>query len=620
MCGLIFLYRSACDEQALKHRVSVALQGLAHRGPDDSGLWCEYPVAIGHRRLAILDLAASRQPMLDPLNRYVLAYNGEAYNFQELRCTLEQHWEFRTRGDTEVMLAGLIIHGEVFLQRVEGMWALAFWDRLRKTVMLSRDRMGKKPLFYQSSTTDMACASELPTLARLTNGSWQEDLDSTADYLRYGYYLPGTTAYQGVCEVLPGHILHWSQEKGVEQRPYWSLSLGTYTGTKTQACCLLREQLTRAVQRRMVADVEVGAFLSGGIDSSLIVGIMTQELGVKPQTFTIGFAEKAFDERRFANCVAQYWDTRHHEQCLTAWDQQLLTELILHHVGQPFLDSSLLPTAHVSKLASQWVKVALSGDGGDELFSGYQRYQARTLLRWYTRLPATLRRGSEWLIRSLPEPMVHHSHSLWKKAHLFCDIVERQASEIPYVAPVLYAHQVFAQLAPGLTKRGHTPPGLPAEARIDAVMEMMAADALVYLPQDILTKVDRASMAYSLEVRAPFLDREVVELVFSLPRPWHRRGCQGKRMLRETFRDLVPRTIWERRKQGFAVPMHQWFRGNLGDELVELIAAHPHIPMARSSILSMLDAHRAGHRDHGYRLWGIYVYLLWKEHASWLRY
>jgi asparagine synthase (glutamine-hydrolysing) len=619
MCGLIFLHRATCAEQALKHRVSVALQGLAHRGPDDAELWCEYPVAIGHCRLAILDLAASRQPMLDPLNRYVLAYNGEAYNFQELRCALERHWEFRTRGDTEVMLAGLIIHGEAFLQRVEGMWALAFWDRLHKTVLLSRDRMGKKPLFYRASTTDMACASELPTLARLTNSPWQEDLDSTADYLRYGYYLPGTTAYQGVFEVLPGHVLRWSQDKGVEQHPYWSLSVGTYTATKTQARCLLRETLTRAVQRRMVADVEVGAFLSGGIDSSLIVGIMTQELRVKPQTFTIGFAEKAFDERRFANCVAQYWNTRHHEQCLTSWDQQLLTELILDHVGQPFTDSSLLPTAYVSKLASQWVKVALSGDGGDELFSGYQRYQARTLLRWYTRLPAALRCRSEWLIRSLPEPMAHHSHSLRKKAHLFCDIVERQASETPYVAPVLYSRQIFSQLAPGLTKRGHTPPGLPAEARVDAVMEMMAADALVYLPQDILTKVDRASMAYSLEVRAPFLDREVVELVFSLPRPWHRRGYRGKRMLRETFRDLVPSPIWKRRKQGFAVPLHQWFRGNLGEQLSELISTHPDVPITRPFVLSMLDTHRAGHRDHGYRLWGIYVYLLWRRHALWLR-
>src|SRR5437879_4958593 len=195
MCGLIFLYRSAYDEPALKHWVSTALRGLAHRGPDDAGLWCEHPVAIGHRRLAILDLADSRQPMVDPLNRYVLAYNGEAYNFQELRSALERNWEFRTHGDTEVVLAGLIMHGEAFLQRIEGMWALAFWDKLRKTVLVARDRMGKKPLFYQASTTDMACASELPTLACLANGSWQEDLDSTADYLRYGYYLQGTTAY-----------------------------------------------------------------------------------------------------------------------------------------------------------------------------------------------------------------------------------------------------------------------------------------------------------------------------------------------------------------------------------------------------------------------------------------
>src|SRR5712691_972533 len=207
MCGLIFLYQPECHAQVLKHRVSRALQQLAHRGPDDAGLWCEHPVALGHRRLAILDLADSRQPMVDPLNRYVLTYNGEVYNFQELRGELERDWAFRTRGDTEVVLAGLVRHGAAFLQRMEGMWALAFWDKRDKIALLSRDRMGKKPLFYQCSTHGIACASELPALAHMANSPWHEDMDSTADYLRYGYYLPGTTAYEEVQEVFPGHLL-----------------------------------------------------------------------------------------------------------------------------------------------------------------------------------------------------------------------------------------------------------------------------------------------------------------------------------------------------------------------------------------------------------------------------
>lgn len=619
MCGILFLYQSTVPEPLLEHRVRDGLRRLAHRGPDGEGVWCAAPVAIGHRRLAIVDLVASRQPMTDPYQRYVLTYNGEVYNYRELRTALADKWPFRTHGDTEVVLAGLVLSGPEFLKRLEGMWALALWDTTSQTVLLARDRLGKKPLFYHHTSHSFACASELPALASLTETSWGEDPDSTADYFRYGYYLPGTTAYQGVYEVLPGHVAQWSQGKGLQYEAYWTLAVGGFSGTPAQASAWLREKMTQAVRRRLVADVEVGAFLSGGVDSSLVVGLMASEGGVTPQTFTVGFAERAFDERPFARQVARHWGTRHHEHCLAAWDQQHLTTLTLDHVGQPFTDSSLLPTALVSQLASQHVKVVLSGDGGDELFSGYQRYQARTFLRWYTRLPAAVRRSGERLVRSLPEPMAHHSRSLLKKAHLFYDILERQASETPYVAPVLYSQHMLTQLLPEGAQRGHTPPGLPAATHPDALMAMMAADALIYLPQDILTKVDRASMAYALEARCPFLDREVVELAFSLPRSWHRRGYRGKRMLQATFGDIVPHPVWQRHKQGFAVPVHQWFRGTLGDTLVELVRTQPSLPVSRSCVLSLLETHRLGYRDHGYRLWGIYLYLLWKDRAPWRR-
>jgi asparagine synthase (glutamine-hydrolysing) len=619
MCGILFLYHSAVPAPLLEHRVRDGLRRLAHRGPDGEGVWCAAPVAIGHRRLAIIDLVASRQPMLDPQQRYVLTYNGEVYNYRELRAALADKWPFRTHGDTEVVLAGLVLYGPEFLKRMEGMWALALWDTTSQTVLLARDRLGKKPLFYHHTSHSFACASELPALASLTDTSWREDPDSTADYFRYGYYLPGTTAYQGVYEVLPGHVAQWSPGKGLQHKAYWTLAVGGFPGTPAQASALLREKMTQAVRRRLVADVEVGAFLSGGVDSSLVVGLMASEGGVTPQTFTVGFAERAFDERPFARQVAHRWGTRHHEHCFTSWDQQHLTTLTLDHVGQPFTDSSLLPTALVSQLASQHVKVVLSGDGGDELFSGYQRYQARTLLRWYTRLPTAVRCLSEHFVRSLPEPMAHHSRSVLKKAHLFYDILERQASETPYVAPVLYSQRMLTALLPEVAQRGHTPPGLPEATSPDALGAMMVADALIYLPQDILTKVDRASMAYSLEARCPFLDREVVELAFSLPCPWHRRGYRGKRMLQMTFGDIVPHTVWQRRKQGFAVPVHQWFRGALGDTLMELVAAQPALPVSRSCVLSLLEAHRSGQRDHGYRLWGIYLYLLWKDRAPWRR-
>ena len=610
MCGIAFSYQPQQSAEARQAALALALQRLSHRGPDDIGRWDEHPCAIGHRRLAIIDLAASRQPMHDADNRFVLTYNGEIYNFKELRAELSGRWTFRTQGDTEVVLAGLALFGPAFLPKMEGMWALALWDRQRRSLLLARDRMGKKPLYYQQWQQGMICASELPALSALAP-RWHESLDSTADYLRYGYYLPGTTAYENVREVLPGHSLQWQPGTQPIETAYWSLTVGGFAGSRADARAQLRERFTHAIRRRLVADVEVGAFLSGGIDSSLIVGLLARDLKVKPKTFTIGFSDPSYDERRYARLAATTFGSDHYERELRDWDADLLQRLIFDHVGQPFADSSLLPTAFVSQIAAEQVKVALSGDGGDELFSGYQRYQARVLLRWYTRLPTTLRTNIEKLLKKMPEPTAHHSRSVLKKAHLFYDVMQRRDAETPYVAPVYYNKTAFNALAPDLAQRGHTAPALPAEARIDEIETMMAADALVYLPQDILVKVDRATMAYSLEARAPFLDSSVVALAFSLPRPWHRRGFSGKRLLRETFADVLPHTLWRRRKQGFGVPLHEWFRGHLGNKLRELMSTSS--PLDSEYVRCLLDEHQCRRRDHGYRLWEIYIYLLWRQ-------
>ncbi|MGH8604306.1 MAG: asparagine synthase (glutamine-hydrolyzing), partial [Gammaproteobacteria bacterium] len=440
--------------EQIKTRAAAALKSLRHRGPDDSGLSLKKTWAMGHTRLSIIDLAASRQPMRDPSGRYYLAFNGEIYNFRSLRDALKHQWQFTTNGDTEVVLAGLAIQGEKFLPKMEGMWAIALWDDEKKNLFLSRDRMGKKPLYFQAADGAFACASELPALRHIALGPPEEDMDSTADYLTYGYPLPGTTAYKGIREVLPGHMLSWRPGADISQRPYWSLYPSRFSGTFSQATQKLRENLIQAVEARLVADVEVGAFLSGGVDSSLVVGILTKELGISPKTFTIGFSDAAFDERGYARKTANSFATQHFERTLDHWDQNRLTDLIVKHVGQPFSDSSILPTACVSELASEHVKVALSGDGGDELFSGYQRYHARTLLRWYTRLPKYARSSLQHAIRAVPEPMAHHSRSLLKKAHLFVDIVERHHDETPYIAPRSYSRARFAVLAPDLVGKG----------------------------------------------------------------------------------------------------------------------------------------------------------------------
>lgn len=615
MCGLTFIFDRDSDPSTLRRRTAHALTRLRYRGPDGDGVLADGPWSIGHRRLAIIDVDASPQPMRDPSGRYCLAYNGEVYNYRQLRSELSHQWQFRTNGDTEVVLAGLGLKGTEFLARMEGMWAIALWDAQQRQLLMVRDRMGQKPLYYRAIAGGIACASELPALKALSPDGWEEDPDSTADYFRYGFQLPGYTAYRNVFEVLPGHTAVWTPRDDLRQRTYWQIPVEPFPRDRGAATKQLRDALIESVEKRLVADVEVGAFLSGGVDSSLICGIARSELSRSLKTFTIGFEEESYDEREYARLAANAFGTEHFEEVLQGYDEGELEKLILKHVGQPFADPSLLPTALVSNVAAKQVKVALSGDGGDELFCGYQRYQARMMMRWYSRLPLSLRKNTARLVRMLPEPMAHHSRSLLKKAHLFVDAAERQAAETPYIAPLLHAPARLRSLAPDLLERGHQPPGIPETTTPDDLQRMMLADAAIYLPQDILLKVDRASMAHSLEVRAPFLDSKVVESAFSFPRTWHRRWGSGKRLLRESFDSHLPGSLWDRRKQGFGVPLHDWFRGALGRRLREWLEENPG-PLHSAGVVAMLDEHASRSRDHGNRLWLIYVYLLWRRSQS----
>jgi len=611
MCGLVFLHQDNLSQAVLQGRVAEALTRMAHRGPDDQGISCSSTYAMGHRRLSIVDLSGSHQPLVTDDQRYVFAFNGEIYNYQELRDSLKTQWTFHTNGDTEVLMAGLIKHGPEFLKRAEGMWAFALWDNRENSLMLARDRMGKKPLYYSERKGGIACASELNSLASLVDGTLSEDLDSTADYFRYGYYLPGFTAYENVFEVLPGHVYTWTPGKVINKYQYWEVPFTHYQGSKQEARLELRNRFVDAVKKRMVADVEVGAFLSGGIDSSLVVSVLSKICGIHPKTFTIGFDEASYDERSFARVIAKDCKTDHYEKIVNIDDAPSLKKLLANHIGQPFFDSSVLPTAFVSALAAEHVKVVLSGDGGDEFFSGYQRYMARNILRWYSRVPASLRKGIKKMIRQLPEPMAHHSRSVLKKAHLFLDIVDRQTSETPYIAPVMYSDDNYRLFAPELFERGHQPPKLGKVESAQDIYKLMYADSLIYLPQDILLKVDRASMASSIEARAPFLDSGVISLAYSLPLSWHRNFGVGKSFLKYTFKDLLPANIWNRRKQGFAVPVHRWFRESMGDELSGMVENSPGF-LNKTFIYDLLKQHRSGSRDHGNRLWAIYAYLSWK--------
>jgi len=615
MCGIAFVYNSGIAKPELESRMQCCLKSLVHRGPDDSGIHGQGHWVAGHRRLSIIDVANSQQPMRDPSGNFTLVYNGEIYNFRELRRELEHNWNFVTQGDTEVVLAGLCVYGVKFLQKMHGMWAIAFWNNQEKQLLLTRDRIGKKPLYYYEKNDQFACSSEIPSLIHLTPQQLQEDLDSTADYLRYGFYLPGTTAYQQIKEVLPGHYLIWQVGNKSLQSCYWKLNTTNTPNSKNQAVDQLRSTFNSAIKRRMVADVEVGAFLSGGIDSSLIVACMVRKQDIKPKTFTIGFENSSFDERSFASRVAKQCNTHHYERVLQGFNTDQLLKLILDHHGQPFGDSSLLPTALVSQLAAEHVKVVLSGDGGDELFSGYQRYQAKVIFNLYIKVPAFIRKIIEKSVEKLPDPAKHHSRSIIKKAKLFINSVAVNKDQQTYVAPNTYSIDSFFQLAPELASRGHTAPSLPECKNEDDVMSMMMMDTFVYLPQDILAKVDRASMAFSLEARTPFLDTELIELAFNLPRTWHRSGFSGKKLLKLAFGDILPNIIWQRRKQGFAVPLTDWFRNHLGDQLISLLNSYKdtQLPVSKDTVQHLLTQHKLSKKDNSMALWTIFVYLMWKN-------
>ena len=613
MCGLAWFTDPSLTSEARLQIAQRVARALQHRGPDAVGIKTEGAWAMAHTRLAIIDLAGSLQPMSSADGRYWLAYNGEIYNYRELRASLVARWQFRTQGDTEVLFAGLLLEGPRFLSQANGMWAFALWDSVERKLIIGRDRLGKKPMYYRHDGSAFGCASELPALRVLLPGlPWKEDLDSTADYLRYGFALPGFTAYQDTFEVLPGHWLEWSSETGTRQHRYWTPGESPALKDSLTLEQTVRELLDDSVRLRLVADVDVGCFLSGGVDSSLVSSLAARRIGHRLNTFSIGFVESSYDESQYAERMAATLNARHTARVVEVDDIERLARLLHGQVGVPFADPSLLPVAVLSELAANHVKVALSGDGGDELFAGYQRYLGRTLLRWYTRLPMRVRRGGESLLRTLPEPTLHHSGSLLKKAHLFAEMATQNEGEVmSYVAPRLFSDPQLRRLAAGLSGRGHVPPGLPERCRADEIQHMMTADALNYLPQDILVKTDRAAMAHSLEVRCPFLDFRLADVALTAGTRAHLRISGGKRLLRRACGDLIPGWVWRRRKQGFAVPTGSWFRGALGHSLQQSVQGSDSV-LADSAVSQLLDEHRSGARDHGLRLWALWSYQQWR--------
>jgi asparagine synthase (glutamine-hydrolysing) len=646
MCGLTGFFNSRCDESAEQMRAIVGgmARTLHHRGPDDTGVWCD-PVAgmaLGHKRLSIVDLSpAGHQPMSSHCGRFVTAYNGEIYNHDELRRELAAAGHpFRGRSDTEVLVEGFAAWGiEATLRRCVGMFAIAVWDARERTLILIRDRLGKKPLYYGRFGSVLLFGSELKALRAHPAFAGAIDRDVLAGYLRWCHVRHPGSIYRGVRMLPPGTMVTFSRDdpQPAAPVPFWSFTEVAEAGMSRvqdaepipfeQAADRLEEILTGAVACRMMADVPLGAFLSGGIDSSLVVALM-QKLSARPvKTFTIGFEEAAYNEAPYAARVASHLKTDHTELYVTSAQARDVIPLLPTMFDEPFADSSQIPTFLVCRMARQHVTVALSGDGGDEVFCGYRRYfeafegfdgtpvgDSRfragigRLIQAVRRMPPVAAAPIRALIRGLSRlPVGRAARRFEQLANLLNDAspVDRYLRNLSHWLP-----ETEIVIGAGGHASGIGQPGSFRNLR----QAFQWYDTLTYLPDDILTKVDRTSMAVSLEARTPLLDHRVVGFAWALPHEYLVQGTTGKRILREVLSKHVPRSLFERPKVGFGVPIDAWLRGPLRDWAEELLDEGR---LRREGYLNPVPIrqkwaeHLGGRGDWHYLLWDVLMFQAW---------
>jgi asparagine synthase (glutamine-hydrolysing) len=618
MCGIFGCIGNPLEREATRRVLAV----LRHRGPDADGVHADTHVTLVHTRLRILDLTpAASQPMANEDKSVWVTFNGEVYNFRELReeLTAAGH-RFRSSGDTEVLLRGYEEWGDGLVERLDGMFAFGVWDARRRHLLLARDRMGKKPLFFAQHGGSLWFASELKALFA-AGVPLVPSAQGIAGYLAYGYAPPPGTLYEGIEQLPPAHrlTLDWNGTPKIER--YWSLDFTPKLASisEEEAAERVRTLTTEAVRRRLVADVPVGAFLSGGIDSSIVVGTMAA-LGRRVRTFAIGFlGDPRYDETRYARLAARHFETDHHEFMVEPEDFGLTERLIWHHDG-PFGDSSAIPTYVVSRLTRQHVTVALSGDGGDELFAGYVRFWAGTLAE---RVPPVLRRLGHWAARGLPDGMPERS-ALGRMRRFL------RAADLPLSDRLVAWNSYFAftldeVLQPDVL-RSVSPRNILAFARDHFTDRKLSPLALslqhnfhTYLPYDLMVKVDRMSMAHSLETRSPFLDTAMVEFAASLPDHFKLSGRTTKHILRRAFQNMLPATITQRGKMGFGVPLASWFRRELYSFLCDQVASSTSriAEYVRPAYVQQLvTQHVSGSSDCSHQLWALLTMEIWLKNLS----
>jgi asparagine synthase (glutamine-hydrolysing) len=626
MCGICG-YVGPPDEAMDSGSAQAMRDSLRHRGPDGAGEAPLQPLDgandmrgwLGHRRLRIIDLTpAADQPMANEDGSVVLGYNGEVYNFRELRHELQARgFRFRSSGDTEVVLRAYEAFGDDFVRRLDGMFAVALWDARKARLLLARDRVGKKPLFYANLEDRIAFASELKSLLLCPWVPRRMDVDRVPEYLTFGYVPSPHTFYEKIRQVPPASLVAFDREGLTGPSEYWDPLPRQSDVPARHASSRVAELLRAATRRRMVSDVPLGALLSGGIDSSIVVGLMSEVSAQPVHTFSIGFPdEPTFDERGPARLVANHFGTRHTEFAVQL-DAVALLDRLLWHYDQPYADSSAIPTYIVSRLAREHVTVVLNGDGGDEVFSGYDRFVAAAMSR---RLPPMMARAARRATGLLRRD--HGYYSLRRRAERFLEMAETPVTD-RYQSWIAVANRdlLHELLAPRLRELG-SPGAVEASMRrqyerashLSSLDQILFANFKTYLPDDLAVKMDRMSMAHSLEARSPFLDTAVIEYAARISAREKVGFRRPKPVLRRAFRPLLPEAVWNRRKHGFGVPMGEWMRGELGTMFADEVLASgaragDFIDMGVAA--KLWEEHRRLERENGFRLWTLLTFERW---------
>ena len=639
MCGIVG-FKSIKDLESLQESLSEATSSLAHRGPDDSGLFIDEDsgIGLGHRRLSVIDLSrAGRQPMKSDDGRVSIVYSGEVYNFKDIRKTLRRHGhKFNTRTDTEVILKAYLEWGIDCLERFVGMFALAIWDSRKNLLFLARDRLGIKPLYYYYSSGIFLFASELKALMAFRSLKRDVDHASIPLFLHYQYIPAPRTIFKNTYKLLPGHYMvfdgqdlsfhiYWKPPDEPERN--WDSTV-----SKEERLSELDDLLTQAVSNRLISDVPLGALLSGGIDSSLVVALM-QKVSTSPvRTFNIGFREQEYNEAPWAIKVARHLGTNHTEFYVTPKEALEVIPRLPEIYDEPFADSSAIPTFLVCSLARSQVTVALSGDGGDEQFAGYVRYwTTQAMASAFHRLPLFARRALAAILESVPSRWVESCYlpcsqflpQRFKVAN-FLDKWEKlvklmRQTKIPELYRMTIClwseDEIYRLMKEKLHKSRYEEvftetKGWPLLARL------MRVDQSTYLPDAMLTKADRASMGASLEVRVPLLDHRVVEYTSTIPDSLKYRNGTGKYLLKKLLGRYVPSELFERPKMGFGVPIDRWFRNELKELLLDYLSPER---LRREGLFDhnlvekKTNEHLSGHVNHQYRLWSLLMWEMWRE-------